>query len=162
MCWVALMLVSGIAAAGWFYFRSQNSQIAVHSIAVLPFINVSKDSEMEYLSDGISESLINSLSQLRGIKVIARNSAFKYKGADVDLKEVAKALGVDAIPTGRLIQRGENLAISVELVNASDKTQIWSQLRARLCGNWPMPIAFLVTMAPWIHKRPYIEQRMHV
>ena len=111
---IAVVVVVGIAAAGWFYFRSQNSQ-TVHSIAVLPFINVSKDTEMDYLSDGISESLINSLSQLPGIKVIARNSAFKYKGTDVDLKEVAKALGVDAILTGRVTQRGENLAISVEL-----------------------------------------------
>ena len=84
---------------------------------------------MEYLSDGISESLINSLSQLPGIKVIARNSAFKYKGTDVDLKEVAKALGVEAILTGRVIQRGENLAISVELVNASDKTQIYANVQ---------------------------------
>src|ERR1043165_6190546 len=128
---VAVVVVLGIAAAGWFYFRSQNSQIAVHSIAVLPFINVSKDTEMDYLSDGISESLINSLSQLPGIKVIARNSAFKYKGTDVDLKEVAKALGVDAILTGRVTQRGENLAISVELVNASDKTQIWGEQYTR-------------------------------
>ena len=128
---VAVVVVLGIAAAGWFYFRSQNSQIAVHSIAVLPFINVSKDTEMDYLSDGISESLINSLSQLPGIKVIARNSAFKYKGTDLDLKEVAKALGVDAILTGRVTQRGENLAISVELVNAGDKTQIWGEQYTR-------------------------------
>ncbi len=128
---VAVVVVLGIAAAGWFYFRSQNSQIAVHSIAVLPFMNVSKDTEMDYLSDGISESLINSLSQLPGIKVIARNSAFKYKGTDLDLKEVAKALGVDAILTGRVTQRGENLAISVELVNAGDKTQIWGEQYTR-------------------------------
>src|SRR5919112_559891 len=80
---------------------------------------------------GISESLINSLSQLPGIKVIARNSAFKYKGTDVDLKEVAKALSVDAILTGRVTQRGENLAISVELVNANDKTQIWGEQYTR-------------------------------
>ena len=126
-----LVAAAGIAAAGWFYFRSQNSRSAVHSIAVLPFINVSKDTEMDYLSDGIAESLINSLSQLPGIKVIARNSAFKYKGADVDLKEVAKALAVDAILTGRVTQRGENLAISVELVNASDKTQIWGEQYTR-------------------------------
>jgi TolB-like protein/Flp pilus assembly protein TadD len=82
---------------------------------------------MDYLSDGISESLINSLSQLPGVKVIARSSAFKYKDTEVDLKEVAKALGVDAILTGRVTQRGENLSISVELVNASDKTQMWGE-----------------------------------
>jgi TolB-like protein/Flp pilus assembly protein TadD len=82
---------------------------------------------MEYLSDGISESLINGLSQLPDVKVIARSSAFKSKGTEVDLKELAKALGVEAILTGRLTQRGENLSISVELVNASDKTQMWGE-----------------------------------
>jgi TolB-like protein/Tfp pilus assembly protein PilF len=82
---------------------------------------------MDYLSDGISESLINSLSQLPGVKVIARSSAFKYKDTEVDLKDVAKALGVEAILTGRVTQRGDNLLISVELVNASDKTQMWGE-----------------------------------
>nr|ART37369.1 E55 [uncultured bacterium] len=123
----ALLFLVGMVAAGWYYFRSQNSQIAVHSIAVLPFTNVSKDTEMDYLSDGISESLINSLSQLPGVKVIARSSAFKYKGTEVDLKEVAKALGVDAILIGRVTQHGETLSISVELVNATDKTQMWGE-----------------------------------
>ena len=122
-----LLVIVGIAAAGWYYFRSQNSHIAVHSIAVLPFTNVNKDTEMDYLSDGISESLINSLSQLPGVTVIARSSAFKYKDTEVDLKDVAKALGVEAILTGRITQRGDNLLISVELVNASDKTQMWGE-----------------------------------
>ena len=124
---VALLLVAGIAAVGWYYFHSQNSKVAIRSIAVLPFTNVSKDAEMEYLSDGISESLINSLSQLSNVKVIARSSAFTYKGKETDLKEVANALGVEAILTGRVTQRGENLSISVELVNASDKTQMWGE-----------------------------------
>ena len=88
---------------------------------------MSKDTETEYLSDGISESLINSLSQLPDVKVIARSTAFTYKGKEIDLKEAAKALGVEAILTGRVTQRGENLSISVELVNASDKTQIWGE-----------------------------------
>jgi eukaryotic-like serine/threonine-protein kinase len=123
----ALLVVAGIAGASWYYLRSQNSKVAIHSIAVLPFTNVSKDADMEYLSDGISESLINSLSQLPDIKVIARSSAFKYKGTEVDLKEVAKTLGVEAILTGRVTPRGDSLLISVELVNASDKTQIWGE-----------------------------------
>ncbi len=123
----ALLVVAGIAAVSWYYFHSQNSKVAIHSIAVLPFTNVSKDTDMEYLSDGISESLINSLSQLPDVKVIARSSAFAYKGKEVDLKQVANALGVEAILTGRVTQRGENLSISVELVNASDKTQMWGE-----------------------------------
>jgi DNA-binding winged helix-turn-helix (wHTH) protein/TolB-like protein/Flp pilus assembly protein TadD len=95
------------------------------SIAVLPFANETGDANAEYLSEGISESLTNSLSQLPGVKVAARSSAFQYKGTDSDLQDVARALGVGAILTGKVTQRGENLAISVELVDASDKTQIW-------------------------------------
>jgi serine/threonine-protein kinase len=98
---------------------------AIRSIAVLPFTNTDGNPDAEYLSDGIAESLVNSLSQMPGIKVIARSSSFKYKGNEVDLQEVAKALGVEAILTGRVVQRDDHLLISAELVNASDKTHIW-------------------------------------
>jgi TolB-like protein len=91
----------------------------------MPFVNVSKDPNTEYLSDGISESLINDLSQLQQLKVIARSSTFRYKGKEIEPDEVAKTLGVKAFVTGRVIQRGEDLQISVELVNALDKTQMW-------------------------------------
>jgi TolB-like protein/DNA-binding winged helix-turn-helix (wHTH) protein/Flp pilus assembly protein TadD len=103
------------------------SKAGITSIAVLPFANETRDSNAEYLSDGISESLINSLSQLPDVKVIARSSTFKYKGTNADLQDVAKALGVEAILTGKVTQRGENLSISVELVHASDKTQMWGE-----------------------------------
>jgi Predicted integral membrane protein len=106
-------------------YLAKESKAAITSIAVLPFENETGDSNAEYLSDGISESLINSLSQLPEVKVIARSSAFKYRGANYDLQDIAKALGVEAILTGKVTQRGENLAISVELVRASDKTQMW-------------------------------------
>ncbi len=101
----------------------------VKSIAVLPFelLGAEKDSEAEYLSDGISESLINNLSQLPSLKVIARSSSFKYKGKAADPQEVARALGVEAIVTGRVSQRSEQLKISVELMDARDKTQIWGE-----------------------------------
>ncbi len=108
-------------------YLAGRSKAGITSIAVLPFANETGDPNAEYLSDGISESLINSLSQLPGVKVIARSSAFKYKGTEVDLKEVGKTLGVEAILAGRVTQRGENLSISVELVNASDKTQMWGE-----------------------------------
>ena len=98
---------------------------AIRSIAVLPFTNTDGNPDAEYLSDGIAESLVNRLSQMPGIKVIARSSSFRYKGNELDLQEVAKALGVEAILTGRVVQRGDNLLISAELVNASDKTHIW-------------------------------------
>ncbi len=107
-----------------------SSTSPIKSIAVLPFMWLDAEqngSEMEYLSDGISESLINRLSQLSGMKVIARSSSFKYKGKDVDPQEVAQALGVEAIVTGKVLHRGEQLQISIELMDARDKTQIWGE-----------------------------------
>jgi serine/threonine-protein kinase len=99
----------------------------VDSVAVLPFTNESGDPNHEYLSDGISETLINNLSGLSDIKVIARSSSFEYKGKTVDLQEVARALGVKAIVTGRVAQRGDNLVIGVELVDTADRTQMWGE-----------------------------------
>ena len=108
-------------------YRARGSKAGITSIAVLPFANQTGDPNAEYLSDGISESLINSLSQVPGVKVIARSSAFKYKGKEADVQEVANALGVEAVLTGRVTQRGENLSIGVELVNANDQTQLWGE-----------------------------------
>jgi len=122
------MLLLAIGTLGlWYYFHRQNAPAKIESIAVLPFVNESGNADMEYLSDGISESLINSLSQLPGMKVIARSSSFQYKGKNTNPQEVATALGVEAILTGRVIQRGDNLLISVELVNARDRTQMWGE-----------------------------------
>ncbi|MEP6922115.1 MAG: protein kinase [bacterium] len=122
---LALALVVGY----FVYARraSQNGPGTIRSLAVLPFVNSGNNADAEYLSDGISESLINSLSQLPGVKVIARSSSFRYKGKDADPQEVANALGVQAILTGRVLQRGDDLLISVELVDARDKTQVWGE-----------------------------------
>ncbi len=124
---VALLVVAATTVGLGYYLHAKNSKVAIDSIAVLPFTNTTGDKEMEYLSDGISESLINSLSQLPGLKVIARTSSFKYKGKEVDPLEVANALGVTGILTGRVTRRGDNLLISVELVNARDRTQVWGE-----------------------------------
>jgi TolB-like protein/DNA-binding winged helix-turn-helix (wHTH) protein/Tfp pilus assembly protein PilF len=105
----------------------ETDEAGISSLAVLPFANNGDDPNAEYLSDGISESLINSLSQLPGLKVIARSSSFKYKGKELDLNETARTLGVEAILTGRVSQRDDRLVISVELVDARDKTQLWGE-----------------------------------
>jgi len=124
----ALLLGLGIAALYLWHARTKTVPVApIKTIAVLPFANTSGDPNTEHLSDGISESLINSLSQLPQLKVIARSSSFKYKGKEVDPQDVARALGVGAIVTGRIVQRGDNLQISVELMNMSDKTQMWGE-----------------------------------
>src|SRR6478672_4581593 len=124
----ALLVVTTVAVYVVYVRRSTaGHEVPITSIAVLPFANDTGDRNTEYLSDGITESLINRLSQLPSVKVIARSSAFKYKGTRADLKEVANDLGVQAILTGRVIQRGDDLSISAELVNATDKTQIWGE-----------------------------------
>ena len=117
-----LAIVSAIGAYDYF---ARTRPAAINSVAVLPLINASNNPDMDYLSDGISESLINSLSQLPNVKVIASTSSLHYKGKEVDPDEVARTLGVRAILTGRVSQRGDDLVINVELVNAQDKTQIW-------------------------------------
>jgi len=124
---VLAALVLAIVAALVYYHYSSARTAAIASVAVLPFTNQSGDPNMDYLSDGISESLINNLSQLSSLKVISRGSVFKYKGREVDPQEVARSLGVQAIVTGRVMQRGDQLQVSAELMNVSDKTQMWGE-----------------------------------
>lgn len=121
---LATLLVA-IAAVAYFAYFPRGDKEAITSIAVLPFVNASNNPDAEYLSDGISESLINSLSQLPQLKVIARSSSFKFKGKSTEPREVAQALNVRAILTGRVIQVGDQLQISAELVDARDGTQVW-------------------------------------
>jgi serine/threonine protein kinase/Flp pilus assembly protein TadD len=100
-------------------------------LAVLPFVNGSADPDADYLSDGITESLINSLSRLPNLKVMSRDSAFRYKGKDTDTETVARELGVRTVLKGRVRQHGGNLAISAELIDATDNSHIWGQQYSR-------------------------------
>ncbi|MGH9928335.1 MAG: protein kinase domain-containing protein [Pyrinomonadaceae bacterium] len=100
---------------------------AIQSLAILPFANVSADPDTEYLSDGVTESLINSLSQIPSLRVIARSSAFRYKGQEIDLQKVGGELGVQAILKGRVMQRGLYLTLSVELEEVSSNSQLWGE-----------------------------------
>lgn len=99
----------------------------IDSIAVLPFVNLTADPKTEYLSDGITESLINSLSQLSNLAVMSRSSVFRYKGQGADPEKVARDLGVRTVLTGRLLQSGEELSISVALEDTQSKRSIWGQ-----------------------------------
>jgi TolB-like protein/Tfp pilus assembly protein PilF len=107
----------------------------IDSIAVLPFANVTKDSKTEYLSDGITESLINSLSQLPNLTVMSRNTVFRYKDQATDPERVGHDLGVRAILTGRLVQSGDDLLISVSLEDVQNKRQIWGAQYSRKLSN---------------------------
>jgi serine/threonine protein kinase/tetratricopeptide (TPR) repeat protein len=122
----AVVLIAVLAGVGWFY-RSRMGGETINSLAVLPFVNGSGDPNAEYLSDGITESLINSLSQLPHLKVMSRDSAFMYKGKHTDARTVGNALGVRAVLEGRVMQRGDSLTISTELVDARDDSHIWGQ-----------------------------------
>ncbi len=114
-----------VIAVGLYYFLSGSRPI--NSIAVLPFVNATGDPKTEYLSDGISEGLINSLSQLSNLTVMSRSSAFHYKGKSIDPQTAGKELGVKAVLTGRVTQRRDNLDISAELVDVARNSQIWGE-----------------------------------
>jgi serine/threonine protein kinase/tetratricopeptide (TPR) repeat protein len=105
--------------------RSQQPSKTIDSLAVLPFANLSGDPEMEYLSDGITDTLINSLSQLRRLRVVPRSLTFRYKGREVDLQQVGGELNARAVLTGRVMQRGDTLLIGAELMDAVRLSQLW-------------------------------------
>src|ERR1700752_2205960 len=118
-----ILAVTALAFSYFLYFRKQGS--AIDSIAVLPFINESNDPNTEYLSDGITESVISNLSHLSQLKVMARSTVFHFKAKDIDPRAVGRQLGVQAVMTGRLLQRGDQLIVRTELVNVSDGTELW-------------------------------------
>ncbi|MEP7213875.1 MAG: protein kinase [Acidobacteriota bacterium] len=126
--WIAaaIMLIAVVGAAAYFTFFAAGSN-GINSIAVLPFANAGGDADSADLADSVSESLINKLSKLPQLKVISRSSSFKYRNADPDPQEVAKALGVQALVMGRFVQHGDALQINVEMVNAADKSLIWGE-----------------------------------
>lgn len=110
----------------------------VKSLAILPFVNPAADPEMEYLTEGIAESLINGLSQLRKLRVMARSTMFRYAG-DADPQHVGRELGVTTVLSGRITPRGSALAISVELVDASNGYRLWG-------ARFDRPIADLLSV----------------
>ncbi len=97
------------------------------SIAVLPFVTLSADPEDEFLGDGIAEELIHALTRVSGLRVVARTSAFVYKGKQVDVREIGKALGVGAVLDGSIRRVGKRLRVTTQLVNASDGYHLWSE-----------------------------------
>jgi DNA-binding winged helix-turn-helix (wHTH) protein/TolB-like protein/Flp pilus assembly protein TadD len=123
---VAVVGLVALGVAAVIYF-GRGGGPAIDSVAVLPFVNVASDPDAEYLSDGLTENLINNLSQFPQLKVIAHSSAARYRGGEVDPREAARALGVGAIVTGRIVRRGDDLQISVELMNATDNTRMWGE-----------------------------------
>jgi TolB-like protein/Flp pilus assembly protein TadD len=138
--WIYVTVIGAALSVGLFFigrFTAQNSSSASlsglpeKSIAVLPFENQNRDADIDYLCDGIPESIINSLSELPKLKVMSRNSVFHYKGKEADATTVGKELKVQTLLTGRVRQRGDSLTIGVELINAQDNSQLWGQQYSR-------------------------------
>lgn len=119
-------LAALLAVAIWFtLFRGRGE--AIDSVAVLPFVNASTVSDTEYLSDGITETLIRQLSQIPRLRVMARSTVFRYKDSHIDPQKVGRELNVRAVLTGRVLQRGETLTISMELMDVRDGSQLWGR-----------------------------------
>jgi eukaryotic-like serine/threonine-protein kinase len=122
---IALVLVIVVAAAAAYYLRSKSGSGKVSSIAVLPFVNATADSGNEYLSDGLTESLIGTLSQLPDLKVMARSTVFRFKGSQEDPRQIGESLKVGAVLVGRITQHGDDIGVQADLVNTSDGTELW-------------------------------------
>jgi TolB-like protein len=124
---VACTAVIGLVAVGTWYRRSGKTATQIDSIAVLPFTNVSGDATTDYLSDGITESLIDNLAHVPQLKVKSRNTVFRHKGKDVDVQKVGNELGVSVLVSGRVTPRGDSIEVSAELTDVRDSTVIWGQ-----------------------------------
>jgi eukaryotic-like serine/threonine-protein kinase len=133
----------GIASLGiilfvllsFYLLRGRNGRI--DSIAIMPFVNATSDAQLEYLSDGLAESLINSLSELPNLSVMSRSSVFRYKGKGTDAKTLGQELGVRAVLLGRVVQQGDNLSVSVELVDTGNNRHLWGEQYNRRISDLP-------------------------
>jgi TolB-like protein/Tfp pilus assembly protein PilF len=125
----ALAILLVVAAYAYYFTRKSNNVIG--SIAVMPFLNESGNPDVEYLSDGMTETLISSLSQLPNLSVKARSSVFRYKGKETNAQTIGRELNVQAILNGRFIQRGDQLTLTAELVDTANENVLWSQQYSR-------------------------------
>jgi eukaryotic-like serine/threonine-protein kinase len=177
---VAVIVLIAVAA-GAYFVRGKSQAGKVDSIAVLPFVNSTSDANNDYLSDGLTESLISSLSQLPNLKVLARSTVFRYKGKEDDPQKIGQALGVSALLMGRIIQHGDHVAVQADLVNTADGSELWgghydremaditqvqgditrdisSKLRIQLSGNEQQRLGRAGTTNPEAY-RLYLEGR---
>jgi TolB-like protein/DNA-binding winged helix-turn-helix (wHTH) protein/Tfp pilus assembly protein PilF len=125
-----LAVVAAAATARHFWFapsRATRSPLNANSIAVLPFADLSPAKDQEYFSDGFAEQLINDLAKVPGLKVVARSSAFQFKGRNEDLRDVGRKLGVANVLEGSVRREGNHVRIAAELIKADDGFQLWSQ-----------------------------------
>jgi serine/threonine protein kinase/cytochrome c-type biogenesis protein CcmH/NrfG len=128
---VAAVLLILAAAGAFYYARGRFQSQSLTSMAVLPFVNASADPNNEYLSDGLTDSLISTLSQLPNLKVMARSTVFRFKGSQEDPRSIGQALQVGAVLMGRITQHGDELNVEADLVNAADGSELWGSHYSR-------------------------------
>jgi eukaryotic-like serine/threonine-protein kinase len=125
--WAAIpILALAILMIGWVFLRTTYFN-PIRSIAVLPLVDDSKDASTQYISDGITEGVIDKLSEIPSLRVMSRNSVFRFKGKETDAPTVGKTLNVQMLLTGRIARQGDALIVGAELVNVSDGSQIWGR-----------------------------------
>jgi eukaryotic-like serine/threonine-protein kinase len=122
---VVVLMLAAIALGGYFFLHRTPS--AIDSVAVLPLANATSNSEMDYLADGITEGVINHLSQLPRLRVMARTTVFRYRQAQQDPLQIGRDLKVGAVIVGRLTQHGDTLNVEAEMVDVSNGSQIWGE-----------------------------------
>jgi eukaryotic-like serine/threonine-protein kinase len=132
---VAAVVLIGAAFLAWRYLRPSAHATSINSVAVLPFANASKDPEMDYLGEGLSEEITNSLSRLPNLQVMARSTVSHYKSQQDDPQGVGHDLHVDAVLTGRVVEHGNELDIETELVNVATGAQLWGERYTETTNN---------------------------
>jgi serine/threonine protein kinase/TolB-like protein len=130
---VVALVLAAMAAGGYFFFHRTPS--AIDSVAVLPLANATSNSDMDYLADGITEGVINHLSRLPGLRVMARTTVFRYRQAQQDPLQIGRDLKVGAVIVGRLTQHGDTLNVETEMVNVNNGSQIWGEQYQRKASD---------------------------
>jgi eukaryotic-like serine/threonine-protein kinase len=124
---IGVLAIAVILLLGFAYIVSQRSRSGIESLAVMPFVNSSGDPSNEYLSEGITDTLINNLSQLPSLRVVPRGRVFRYKGKEVEPEKIGQELNVRAVVTGRVLQRGDTLVVETELTDVANDSQLWGE-----------------------------------
>jgi serine/threonine protein kinase/Tfp pilus assembly protein PilF len=148
---VVLLVLAAVTAGHWREWIGGGSA-RIHSVAVLPFVNVSADPNIEYLADGVTDGIIGSLSRIPDLRVMARSTVFSYKGHEVTAQKVGKDLNVDAVLLGRIEQRGDTLTIRADLVSVKDGSELWG-------GQYSRKLADLLNIEEAISKEIYDNLR---
>jgi eukaryotic-like serine/threonine-protein kinase len=134
---IAAVLLVAAAAGGVYFLQGRADTHKISSLAVLPFVNATADPNNEYLSDGLSESLISTLSQLPELKVMARSTSFRFKGNQDDPRQIGQALQVGALLMGRVTQHGDEIGVQADLVSTADGSELWGSHYDRKLADIP-------------------------